>query len=118
MLKKLFGKYLRLISNIPERHYWPLFIFLSLYFVVPYSEFVVTLIALSYFKFEKTYRKLFAKIVSPLPDFIKYGGSLIFFLVMLDDTLMYASVIAIAYWSSRKAKKSLPSDEDDARLSE
>ena len=54
MSKKLILKYAKLAAKIPERHYWPIFIFLSLYFVVPYSEFVVTLLALGYFKFEQT----------------------------------------------------------------
>jgi hypothetical protein len=105
MFKNLISRYVKLIAKIPERHYWPLFIILSLYFVIPYSEFVVTLGALGYFKFEQSYRKLFAKIISPLPDIIKYGGSVIFFLVMLDDTLLYASIIIFALWSNRQVKK-------------
>jgi multisubunit Na+/H+ antiporter MnhG subunit len=97
-MKKLIRKYLKLVKRIPERHYWPLF-------VVPYSEFVVTLGALGYFKFEKAYRRFFAKVISPLPDVIKYGGSIIFFLVMLDDTIFYAAIILGALWSNREAKK-------------
>ena len=104
-MKKLVNKYLKLVKKIPERHYWPLFIFLSLYFVVPYSEFVVTLIALGYFKFEQPYRKAFGKIIAPLPDIIKYGASVIFFLVMLDDTLFYGAIILAALWSAREAKR-------------
>jgi hypothetical protein len=104
-LKRLISKYFKLAARIPERHYWPLFIFLSLYFVVPYSEFVVTLLALGYFKFEDTYRFIFSKIISPLPDVIKYGGSVIFFLVMLDDTLFYAAIILAALWTNRGIKK-------------
>ena len=104
-MKKLFRKYLKLVSKIPERHYWPLFIFLSLYFVVPYSEFVVTAFILLYFKFENVFRKFGSKITSVLPEWLRIGGSIIFFLVMLDDTLMYLTVIGVAYWSSRQAKK-------------
>ena len=104
-MKKLVNKYLKLVKKIPERHYWPLFIFISLYFVVPYSEFVVTLLALGYFKFEQQYRKVFGKILSPLPDIIKYGASVIFFLVMLDDTLFYGAIILAALWSAREAKR-------------
>jgi hypothetical protein len=104
-MKKLFRKYLKLVSKINERHYWPLFIFLSLYFVVPYSEFVVTAFILLYFKFEKVFRNLGGKITSVLPEWLRIGGSIIFFLVMLDDTLMYLTVIGVAYWSSRQAKK-------------
>ena len=104
-MKKLVSKYLKLVKKIPERHYWPLFIFISLYFVVPYSEFVVTLLALGYFKFEQQYRKVFGKILSPLPDIIKYGASVIFFLVMLDDTLFYGAIILAALWSAREAKR-------------
>ena len=115
-MKKLIHKYISLAKRIPERHYWPLFIILSLYFVIPYSEFVVTLGALGYFKFEKSYRKVFAKVISPLPDVIKYGGSDIFFLVMLDDTLLYASIILFAFWTNRQVKKSLPEDQDHATI--
>tara|TARA_B100000287_G_scaffold392088_1_gene404213 strand:- start:55 stop:381 length:327 start_codon:yes stop_codon:yes gene_type:complete len=104
-MKNLIRKYLKLVKKIPERHYWPLFIFLSLYFVVPYSEFVVTLLALGYFKFEQQYRKAFGKIIAPLPDIIKYGASVIFFLVMLDDTLFYGAIILAALWSAREAKR-------------
>ena len=105
MFKKLLKKYFKLIAKINERHYWPLFIFLSLYFVVPYSEFVVTALILLYFKFEKVFRKLGGKITSVLPEWLRVGGSIIFFLVMLDDTLMYLSVIAVAYYSNKKAKE-------------
>ena len=104
-MKKLFRKYLKLVSKIPERHYWPLFIFLSLYFVVPYSEFVVTALILLYFKFEKFFRKVGEGIAHVLPEWLRIGGSIIFFLVMLDDTLMYLTVIGIAYWSNKQAKK-------------
>ena len=110
-MKKLFKKYLKFVSNINERHYWPLFIFLSLYFVVPYSEFVVTALILLYFKFEKVFRKFGGKITRVLPEWLRVGGSVIFFLVMLDDTLMYLSVIAIAYYSNKKAKE-LQAEED------
>ena len=104
-LKRLIDRYLKLVAKIPERHYWPMFIFLSLYFVVPYSEFVVTALILLYLKFEGVFRKFITRITSRLPDWIKVGGSLIFFLVMLDDTLMYATVIGIAYWSNRQIQK-------------
>ncbi len=112
-MKKLLRKYLKLVSKIKERHYWPLFIFLSLYFVVPYSEFVVTALILLYFKFEKVFRNLFSKIISPLPEWLTIGGSVIFFLVMLDDTLAYLSIIALAYWSNRQAKKLKKKEEDE-----
>ena len=104
-MKKLFRKYLKLVSKIPERHYWPLFIFLSLYFVVPYSEFVVTALILLYFKFEKFFRKVGEGIAHVLPEWLRIGGSIVFFFVMLNDTLMYAAVIVLAYWSNKQAKK-------------
>ena len=78
---------------------------MSLYFVVPYSEFVVTALILLYLKFEGFFRKFTSIITSRLPDWIRIGGSVIFFLVMLDDTLMYATVIGIAYWSNRQIQK-------------
>ena len=112
-MKKVLKKYISLISKIPERHYWPILIFLSLYFVVPYSEIVVTIFALGYFKFENAYRKLFSKIVAPLPYIIRYGGSIIFFLVMIDDTLFYAAIILFALWSGREVKKRKLSPDED-----
>ena len=104
-MKKLVSKYLKLAAKIPERHYWPLFIFLSLYFIVPYSEFTVTIFLIGYFKFEDQYRNIFGKILSPIPDIIKYGASVIFFLVILNDTLLYGAIILAALWSAREAKK-------------
>ena len=104
-MKILLRRYLNLVAKINERHYWPLFIFLSLYFVVPYSEFVVTALILLYFKFERFFRKVGEGIAHVLPEWLRMGGSIIFFLVMLDDTLMYLTVIGIAYWSNKQAKK-------------
>jgi len=104
-MKKLINKYLKLVAKIPEKHYWPIFIFFSLYFVVPYSEFAVTVLVILYFKFEQVFRNLFSKIVEPLPEWVRIGGSVIFFLVMLDDTVFYGSIILFALWTNREAKK-------------
>ena len=104
MIKKLINKYLNLIKKVDERHYWPLFIFLSCYFVVPYSEYVITLLVVLYFKFEAQFRKIGSRLIRPFPEWIRYGTSTIFFLVMLDDTLAYLSIIAIAFWSNRALK--------------
>lgn len=105
MIKRLLDKYFNLIKKVDERHYWPLFIFLSCYFVVPYSEYVVTLLIILYFKFETQFRKWGSKLARPFPEWIRFGGSTIFFLVMLDDTLTYLSIIAIGIWSNRELKK-------------
>ena len=105
MFKKLFKKYLNLIKRVDERHYWPLFIFLSCYFVVPYSEFVITALIILYFKFEGTFRKWGGRLIKPFPEWIRFGGSTIFFLVMLDDTLAYLTFIAIGMFSARALKK-------------
>ena len=113
-MKKLFRKYLKLVAKINERHYWPLFIFLSLYFVVPYSEFVITALILLYFKFERFFRKVGEGISHVLPEWLRIGGSIVFFLVMLNDTLMYAAVIVLAYWSNKQAKKLKDKEEDDS----
>ena len=105
MFKKLLDRYFKLLKKIDERHYWPLFIFLSCYFVIPYSEFVVTALILLYFKFEAQFRKIVAKLVKPFPEWVRIGGSTIFFLVMLDDTIAYLTIIAVAFWSNRELKK-------------
>jgi len=115
-VKKIIKKYVNLIKRIPERQYWPIFIILSLYFVVPMSEITVTLAAVLFFKFENKIRPLIAKLVAPLPDWLRYGGSIIFFLVMIDDTLFYFALIFLAFWSSKQVKKEsgtdLPAGQD------
>ena len=115
MLKKLFNKYLNLVKKIDERHYWPLFIFLSCYFVVPYSEFVITALIILYFKFEGTFRKIGGRLIKPFPEWIRFGGSTIFFLVMLDDTLAYLSIIAVGIWTNRQLKKQKALEEKQAK---
>ena len=105
MIKRLLDKYFKVLKRIDERHYWPLFIFLSCYFVVPYSEFVITALIILYFKFEGTFRRWGTRLIRPFPEWIRIGGSTIFFLVMLDDTLAYLSIIAIGIWSNRELKK-------------
>jgi hypothetical protein len=97
--------YVSYLKRIPERQYWPIFIILSLYFVVPMSEITVTLGALLYFKFEKRVRPSIEKLTSRLPDWLRYGGSIIFFLVMIDDTLFYFGLMALAFWSSKQVQK-------------
>ena len=105
MFKKLLKKYFNLVKKVDERHYWPLFIFLSCYFVVPYSEFVITALIILYFKFEGTFRKIGGRLIKPFPEWIRFSGSAIFFIVMLDDTLAYLSIIAVGIWTNRQLKK-------------
>ena len=122
MLKRLLDKYFNLIKKVDERHYWPLFIFLSCYFVVPYSEFVITALIILYFKFESAFRRIGRRLIRPFPEWVRFGGSTIFFLVMLDDTLAYLSIIAVAMWSNRELKKrekeelNKKSDQDNGLL--
>ena len=97
--------FFELLSKIPERQYWPIFIILSLYFVVPMSEITVTLAALLYFKFESRIRPVIGKLTTKLPDWLRYGGSVIFFLVMIDDTLFYFALIALAFYCSKEVRK-------------
>ena len=111
MIKKLLKKYFNLIKKVDERHYWPLFIFLSCYFVVPYSEYVITLLIVLYFKFEAQFRKIGARLIRPFPEWIRYGTSTIFFLVMLDVKIAYLSIIAIGIWTNRQLKKEKEREE-------
>ena len=115
MFKKLLKKYFNLVKKVDERHYWPLFIFLSCYFVVPYSEFVITALIILYFKFEGTFRKIGGRLIKPFPEWIRFGGSTIFFLVMLDDTLAYLSIIAVGIWTNRQLKKQKALEEKQAK---
>jgi len=89
-------------------------VFLSLYFIVPMSEITVTLAAILYFKFEKRISPLVQRVTSRLPDWLRYGGSVLFFLVMIDDTLFYLAIIALAIWSGRQLQK----DDDHATITE
>jgi hypothetical protein len=95
--------YVSYLKRIPERQYFPIFVLLSLYFVVPYSEFVVTALIPLYFIFEKQVRWVANKI--PMPDWLRIGGSVIFFLIMIDDTLFYFGLMAIAWWSVKQVNK-------------
>lgn len=95
--------YVSYLKRIPERHYFPIFVILSLYFVVPYSEFVVTALAPLYFIFEKQFRWVASKL--PLPNYLRIGGSVIFFIVMIDDYLFYFALIALIAWSAKQLKK-------------
>ena len=115
MIKKLLKKYFDLVKRVDERHYWPLFIFLSCYFVVPYSEFVITALIILYFKFEAQFRKIGGRLIKPFPEWIRFGGSTIFFLVMLDDTLAYLSIIAVGIWTNRQLKKEKALEEKQAK---
>jgi hypothetical protein len=101
----LVKKYLRLIKKIPERHYWPIFVIVSLYFIVPMSEVVVTLGAILYFKFETKVRPVVGRLTKRLPNWLTYGGSFIFFLVMIDDTLFYVALFIMAIWGASKVSK-------------
>ena len=115
MIKKLLKKYLNLVKKIDERHYWPLFIFLSCYFVVPYSEFVITALVILYFKFEGAFRRIGGRLIKPFQEWIRFGGSTIFFLVMLDDTLAYLRIIAVGIWTNRQLKKEKALEEKQAK---
>ena len=115
----LVKKYLRLIKKIPERHYWPIFVIVSLYFIVPMSEVVVTLGAILYFKFETKVRPVIGRLTKRLPNWLTYGGSFIFFLVMIDDTLFYVVLFIMAIWGASKVSKetgTLPLHDDEEVL--
>ena len=102
----------KLLARIPERHYWPIFVILSLYFIVPMSEITVTLGAILYFKYENKVRPVIARLTNKLPSWLTYGGSILFFLVMIDDTVFYFALIAMAFWCSRQ----LPKHKDHATI--
>ena len=108
-------KYVRLLRKIPPRHYWSIFVFLSLYFVVPYSEITVTVAAILYYKFERNISPFIQKITSRIPDWIRFGGSLLFFVVMINDTLLYVVLIAAAFWSRKQV---LQDEKERATMSE
>ena len=108
-------KYVRLLRKIPPRHYWSIFVFLSLYFVVPYSEITVPVAAILYYKFERNISPFIQKITSRIPDWIRFGGSFLFFLVMINDTLLYVVLIAAAFWSRKQV---LQDEKERATMSE
>ena len=108
-------KYIRLLRKIPSRHYWSIFVFLSLYFVVPMSEITVTVAAILYYKFERNISPFIQRITKRIPDTLRYGGSFLFFLVMIDDTLFYVLLIAAAFWSRKQV---LQDEKERATMSE
>ena len=110
-MNKFVEKYVKLLKKIPERQYFPIFVLLSLYFVVPYSEFVVTAIIPLYFIFEKQVRWVCSKI--PMPDYLRIGGSVVFFLVMIDDYLFYFALMALAAWSVKQVNKKKQSESSE-----
>jgi hypothetical protein len=110
MVVRMIKKYLGLLKKIPERHYFPIFIIVSLYFIVPMSEIVVTLGAILYFKYETKVRPVVGRLTERLPNWITYGGSVLFFLVMIDDTLFYVVLFIMAIWGASKASKPDPND--------
>ena len=112
MIKKFALRYVSFLSKIPERHYWPIFVFLSLYFIVPMSEIVVTLGAILYFIFEKKISPEIGKLTKRMPNWLRFGGSALFFLVMLDDTIAYTTIILWAFWSGRAVKRHKALDKD------
>ena len=105
IMMTLVKKYLRMIKKIPERHYFPIFIIASLYFIVPMSEVLVTLGAILYFKFEKKIAPVIGRLTKRLPNWLTYGGGILFFLVMIDDTLFYVVLIIMAIWGASKVSK-------------
>ena len=108
-------KYVRLLRKIPPRHYLSIFVFLSLYFVVPYSEITVTVAAILYYKFEKYISPYIQKVTKIIPDWIRFGGSLLFFLVMMNDTLLYVVLITAAFWSRKQV---LQDEKERATINE
>ena len=118
MVVRMIKKYLGLLKKIPERHYWPIFVIVSLYFIVPMSEIVVTLGAILYFKFETKVRPVVGRLTKRLPNWLTYGGSVLFFIVMIDDTLFYIALVAAAFWSSKQVRKKTvpPPLHDDEEL--
>jgi len=69
------------------------------------SEVVVTLGAILYFKFENKVRPVIGRLTKRLPNWLTYGGSFIFFLVMIDDTLFYVVLFIMAIWGASKVSK-------------
>jgi len=40
-----------------------------------------------------------------MPDYLRIGGSVVFFLVMIDDYLFYFAIMMFAAWSAKQVKK-------------
>ena len=60
-------------------------------------------------------RRIGGRLIKPFPEWIRFGGSTIFFLVMLDDTLAYLSIIAVGIWTNRQLKKEKALEEKQAK---
>jgi hypothetical protein len=53
-----------------------------------------------------------------MPDYLRIGGSVVFFLVMIDDYLFYFAIMALAAWSAKQVKKSKSDNTDQDFLTE
>ena len=79
------------------------------------SEITVTVAAILYYKFERNISPFIQKITRIIPDWIRFGGSLLFFLVMMNDTLLYVALITVAFWSRKQV---LQDEKEHATMSE
>jgi hypothetical protein len=86
-------------KKIPQRHYFPIFVFLSLFFVI--NELVVISIIVLYVIAEKQVRNVASKVAKNHEELL-WISAFIFFLVMVDDTLLYFSIVAFVAWDTRR----------------
>jgi hypothetical protein len=86
-------------KKIPERYYFPIFVFASLFFVL--NELIVLSLIVLYVVGEKYVRNSISKISEDYEGLLWWIG-IIFFLVMIDDTLLYLSIMVFIIWDTRK----------------
>jgi heme/copper-type cytochrome/quinol oxidase subunit 2 len=86
-------------KKIPQRHYFPIFVFASLFFVT--NELVVISLIVLYVVAEKQIRNVVSKVAKNHEELL-WISAFIFFLVMVDDTLLYFSIMALIVWDTRR----------------
>ncbi len=86
-------------KKIPERHYFSIFVFASLFFVI--NELIVLSLIVLYIVAEQHVRDVVKKIAKNYENFL-WLIAIIFFLVMIDDTLLYFSIMAFIFWDTRR----------------
>jgi len=96
-------------KKIPERHYFPIFVFSSLFFVI--NELIVITLIVVYIVTEKQIRSATNKIVK-FPEAILWASAIIFFLVMIDDTLLYLFIIAFVAFDTRRKNSRKKTHQD------
>lgn len=86
-------------KKIPQRHYFPIFVFSSLLFII--NELIVISLIILYIFAEKQIRSFVGKLTKNHEEVI-WISFITFFLVMIDDYLLMTIIIFLVIWDNRR----------------